>query len=455
MTDGNPAKLIIRFTIPLLISNLFQQLYNMVDTLIVGRTLGLNALAAVGSCGSMVFLVLGFANGMTAGFSIIISQQFGSQDEEALRKSFFHSLVLSLGVAVLFTGLSLAFAEKGLMLLRTRQELFKDCVGYIRIIFGGIFISVFSCLFTNVIRAMGDSRPTLYFNTAACLANIVLDFSLIKGFGMGVEGAALATVLSQLLVLILSVFYMLKKYPALALDKKNCFFESREAGLQLKLGSAMGLQNSIISVGGMLVQYALNGIGTTAVAAFSAAQKIEMIAHMPMISLGTAVTTYVAQNYGAKKRERIWKGVRQSACIGIGFGLLMGVVNTFLGGFFASFFIPGQDEAIAFAHRYLSISSKLYFVLAALYVYRSSLQGLGQSVIPSFAGMMELVMRAAAAVVLSAKIGFTGICWANPLAWIGACVPCVIAYFLTKNSLNKKKTESAPGAVDRREYEGN
>lgn len=455
MTNGNPAKLIIRFTIPLLISNLFHQLYNMVDTLIVGRTLGLNALAAVGSCGSIVFLVLGFANGMTAGFSIIISQQFGSEDEQALRKSFFHSLVLSLAVAALFTGLSLTFAQKGLMLLRTQKELLADCVGYVRIIFGGILISVFSCLFTNVIRAMGDSKSTLYFNAAACLVNIVLDYTFIKGFGMGVEGAALATVISQLLVLILCVIYMLKKYPVLRLETKHCRFEIREAGIQLKLGSAMGLQNSIISVGAMLVQYALNGIGTTAIAAFSAAQKIEMIAHMPMVSLGTAVTTYVAQNYGAKKPDRIWKGVRQSACIGVLFGLIMGVVNTLFGGFFASFFIPGQAEAIAFAHRYLSISSKLYFVLAALYVYRSSLQGVGQSVIPSFAGIMELIMRATAAIVLSAKIGFTGICWANPLAWIGACVPCVIAYLVTKKWLTGEKTETAPGGADRREYERN
>jgi putative MATE family efflux protein len=438
LTVGSPALLILSFTVPLLIGNIFQQFYSMADTFIVGRTIGVAALAAVGCTGSISFLILGFVMGFTSGTSILTAQRFGAGDEGGVRRSFAVSIVLSILMAVVLTAVSVVFTGPVLKLLRTPAEIFDDAYGYIIILFWGSAAAVLFNLLSNVMRAVGDSRTPLVFLVVACIINIILDYVFILVLHTGVVGAAYATVIAQLASCLLCILVIVKRIPLLKITREDWKPKRGELLEHLRVALPMGFQMSIIAIGVMVLQFSLNKLGTVAVAAFTAAQKIDMIATLPMSSFGVTMATYTAQNFGARKFDRIRSGIIQSAILSGSFSILIGILFIFTGHHLAAIFIGSDPHAVSLAHTYLKINGSSYIVLSFLFIFRQTLQGLGDSLIPTIAGIMELVMRAFAAIILSIFFGFGGICFASPLAWIGSCVPLSIALAVTMKKLLRK-----------------
>ncbi|MDR3335434.1 MAG: MATE family efflux transporter [Treponema sp.] len=438
LTVGNPALLILSFTIPLLVGNLFQQFYNMADAFIVGRTIGVQALAAVGCTGSINFLILGFVIGFTQGASIITSQRFGAGNTAGVRRSFAASIYLGIGLTVALMLVSILSARPLLRLLRTPPEIFDDAYSYIIVIYWGIAAAVLFNLCSNMMRAVGDSRTPLIFLVIACIINIILDYVFILVVHTGVKGAAYATVIAQFLSGVLCIPVIIKKLPILRITKADWRINGAEIWEHIRVAFPVGFQMSIIAIGIVTVQFALNRLGTIAVAAYTASQKIDQFASMPLGSFGAAMTTFAAQNYGARKYDRIRTGVIQCAIMSCSFSVVMGILYFFAGHHFAAIFIGAEAEAVNLAHTYLRIYGIFYIFLAILFIFRQTLQGLGNSLVPTIAGIAELVMRTFAAIILSHYFGFTGICFAGPLAFIGACIPLSIAIILTMKQLTRK-----------------
>lgn len=427
MTVGFPAKQILYFSIPLLIGNLFQQFYNMADTFIVGRTLGSNALAAVGCTGGLTFLLQGFATGTTAGMSIVTAQRFGAQDEEGVKRSFAVSCLISILVTVALTVFGLLATGPLLHILRTPAEIFDDAYRYFIFIVGGLASCMLFNLLSNAMRAVGDSFSPLVFLIIACVLNIILDFAFILNLGMGVAGAAIATLVAQFLSGFLCIFYIKWKVPVLRIGLKHFKCTAEDWRRHFKLGLPMGFQSSIIALGTIIVQFALNSLGTTEIAAYTAASKLDNLGILPLMSFGIAMATYVGQNHGANKPHRIRQGIFQCSLISIAFALFIGVIDVCFGGSLSALFLAGDTVAIQLSHEYLMINGVCYSLLALLFVFRYSLQGLGYSFVPTVAGIAELVMRSICAIALTSVIGYTGTCIANPLAWIGSLTPLSIA----------------------------
>ncbi|MDA3974161.1 MATE family efflux transporter [Enterococcus thailandicus] len=438
LTKGNPAKLIFIFTIPLLIGNIFQQFYNMVDMIIVGQTLGKNALAAVGSTGSLTFLIIGFAQGLTAGLAIITAQRFGAQDYRGLKKSFATSIIISLVVTIILTVLSLLFIRPMLQLMQTPPEIIDQAQAFISIILMGIFASMSFNLLSNIIRALGDSRTPLFFLIIAVIINVILDLVFIIHFGMGVEGAGIATVIAQVASSLLCLIYIKRKIPLLQLRKKDFVFDKKEIRTHLNISLPMAFQASIIAIGAIILQSALNSLGTDVVAAQAAAGRIDQFATQPMMSFGITMATFTAQNYGAKEYGRILKGVKQCLLMSGGFSIVAGAVVIIFGHSFVHLFVDASETRVfELAQIYFNINGSLYWILAILFILRYTLQGLGQSKIPTIAGIMELLMRSFAAIFLTALWGYPGAAAASPLAWIGSVAVLLYSYFKAIKKLRK------------------
>ena len=434
MTSGKPIKLIWNFTIPLLIGNLFQQFYNMADTFIVGRTIGVHALASVGSTGSIIFLILGFANGLTAGLAIPLAQRYGAKNYSGVKRSFYVSILISAVVAILLTVLSMVFCRQILEIMQTPVEIIDGAYDYLMVIFAGIFSSMAFNLLSNIFRSIGDAKTPLYFLVIACIMNIILDVVFIAGIGMGVEGAGYATVLSQIFSALACILYIWKKIPILRLNSKDFVAESVDVKEHVRISFPMAFQSSIIAIGAIIIQITLNQLGATAVAAYTAAQKIDQVAILPMMSFGVTMATFVAQNYGAKKYDRIWRGVRDCIKLSLTFAISVGIIlNVFSPIFIRAFVGVGHEEVVELGAIYFITNGTMYSLLSLLFIYRYTLQGVGKTFTPTVAGIMELCMRAFAAVVLSNLYGYTGATMANPLAWLGSLIPLIIAYYLFKN----------------------
>ena len=446
LTHGHPAKLIFYFTIPLLIGNIFQQFYSMSDMIIVGQTLGKDALAAVGSTGSITFLILGFAQGLTAGLSIITSQRFGGKDYRGVKRSFATSIVISAIITIILTIISLIFVRPMLVLMQTPTEIIDDAQIFISIILFGIFAAVAFNLLSNVIRALGDSRTPLLFLMIACIVNVVLDLILIINFHMGVAGAGVATVTAQVVASILCIIYIYIKIPNLQLRKKDFKLDKSEFRIHLNIALPMAFQSSIIAIGAIILQAAVNSLGTDAVAAQAAAGKIDQFAVQPMMSFGIAMATFTAQNYGAKKFGRILTGVKQCLAMSISFSLIAGEVMIVFGKQLVTLFISGQETTVLdLSQTYFIANGSMYWILAILFILRYTLQGLGQSVIPTIAGIMELVMRSFAAIFLTTLFGFFGVALASPLAWAGSVLVLFASYLKAMKRLKKLETEKEHG----------
>ncbi len=439
MTEGSAARLIVAFAIPMLIGNVFQQLYSMADMFIVGHTISTEALGAIGCTGSISMLLIHFSQGLTGGFCILTARYFGADDEKNVRKSFATGLFLSFGCILLLTAAALVFLKPFLQLIKTREELFDDAHAYIQIVVAGIGATVLYNYFAGILRAFGDSRSPLYVLIIASLVNVGLDYLLILVFRMGVRGAALATVTSQLLSAVLCLLLILKKLPVLRLGKEDLRIEGQAVKQHLAVGVPMAFQWSLISIGQIVMQSALNQLSTDAVTAFSAASKIDLFALMPSMSFSSAMTAYVPQNYGARDPKRIREGVRTCCLIAGSFCMTVGIVNFIFGGTFASFFIgSGKKELIDLAQRYLRITGPCYFLHALLMIYRNSAQGLGRTFSPVLSGIMELLMRFLTAFVLVPFFGFTGACFSSPLSWIAAGIPLAVSYYTGLKQFEKQ-----------------
>ncbi len=428
LTRGNPAKLIVLFAIPLLIGNLFQQFYHVANAFIVGRTIGVHALAAVGCTASLVFLIIGFVFGFTNGMAIVLAQRFGAGDMNGVRKSFATNLILGGIVAAFMTVMGEMFVRPLLVLMQTPPEILDQAYGYLRIVFLGLGTLVFFNVLSSCLRAVGNSRAPLWYLMIACVVNILLDLLFILGFRMGVEGAAIATVLAQLLAGLLCVPYIWKKGSVFRLTKADWKITGTDLWEHLRIGIPMGFQPLIIATGIIILQFSLNGLGAIPVAAYTAAQRIELFATLPLMSFGMAMATYTAQNLGAKQFRRIRSGVLQCTAISLAFSFLIGLVMIFFGRSLAGLFIASNPEALDLSAKYLTVGGLTYFILGLLFIFRYTLQGLGQNMVPTIAGVMELVMRVIAVLFLIGPLGFYGVCLANPLAWIGSSVPLIIAF---------------------------
>ena len=422
LTVGSPWKNILYFCVPILISNIFQQLYSMVDTIIVGKTISLSALAAVGCTGSISCLVIGFISGITSGFGVLMAQFFGAKDEENFKRSVGTCCVLSLIVAVVVTAIAVPTARPLLRLMRTGDDIIEDAHSYIVTIYWGIIATIIYNMSAAMLRAIGDSRSPLIFLIIASLLNIGFDFLCILVFKMGVMGAGVATVASQLLAGMACVIYGLKKYEILRISKRHLRWNSTFAWKHVKVGLPMALQFSITAVGIMSVQSVLNSMGTLTVAAYTAASKIDSIAQQPFIAMGAAMATYCAQNYGAHKFERIKKGINIGVILivifsAVGF-LLVFALKVPLLKLFSDDYASIQSQA----ELYLYINAGTYLLLGLIHVFRNAIQGMGFSAVTMLSGVTELIMRVIAAFVFAGLFGYIGVCFANPSAWLGADV---------------------------------
>lgn len=422
-----------------MIGNIFQQLYSVIDTLIVGRTIGVNALAAVGSTGGLNMLIIGFCTGTTAGLSIMTAQRYGAQDYKGVKRSFATSIVISAVITLILTVISVIFARHILVIMKTPASIIVDAQKFITIIFAGIFASMAFNLLSNIIRALGDSRTPLFFLVIGVIVNILFDFIFILGLHMGVEGAGYATVSAQIIAAILCLVYIYRRIPILVLRRKDFKITKKDITDHLKVGLPMGFQSSIIAIGSIVLQIMLNTLGASAVAAYTAAGKIDQLATQVGNSFGIALATYAAQNYGAREYGRISKGVRQTLTVSIIFSLVMGALIIIFGRPLVNLFIGDQQPQVtALAQIYFRFNSSSYFILAILFAIRYTLQGLGQSFIPTLAGIAELFMRIFAGIILVRMLGFTGASMANPLAWIGSCLVLLSSYFKTMQQLKRR-----------------
>lgn len=442
MTSGSPARLILAFSIPLLIGNIFQQLYSMVDTIIVGRFLGVPALAAVGSTGSLSFLVLGFVMGITSGFSVLAAQRFGAGDERGLRHFVAMSVYLGLIISIILTVLTICLTKPMLRIMNTPEDIFYDAAIYIIIIFAGILPTMFYNLLAGVLRALGDSKTPLYFLIISSVLNIVLDLFFIVTVKLGVAGAAYATIISQAVSAVLCFIYIRKKFPILKFQREELPFRFTSACQLMRVGIPMALQFSITAIGTMILQGAINSLGSTVVGAYTAACKAEQLATQPMVTFGATMASYTGQNLGAGRMDRIRKGVRSCILISCIFCMLGSLLVVFGGGFLVSLFITGdQPEVMNYAREYLNTIAIFFIPLGLIFIYRNTLQGMGDGFMPMMAGVAELVMRAFVAFYLAGKLGYLAICLAGPIAWVGADIPLMLAYYIKMNRIRKLEKE--------------
>ncbi|MBE6918546.1 MAG: MATE family efflux transporter [Ruminococcaceae bacterium] len=440
MTTGSPIRQILIFCVPLLIGNLFQQFYNLADSIIVGRMLGTDAFAAVGSTGSLNFLVLGFALGVCSGFTIPISQSFGAGDMAAVRRRCGQTVWLCLMTTALITGITFFTTGWILRITNTPPSLYDDAYTYIFIIFMGTGALVLYNMAASILRALGDSRTPLYFLIAATVINIVLDIVFMGPMDMGVEGAAFATVIAQLFSGLACLVYMDRKVPLLRLTRQDLRPDWREMLHIAGVGIPMGLQFSITAIGSVTLQSAVNSLGDLAVAGVSAGSKVHNVLAAPFETMGLAMATYCGQNLGAGRIDRIRKGVRQIMWVGLVYCAVALAAAYFFGPTMALLFIEaGETEVLALAQRFLMILVIAYPTLLVILVFRNGLQGMGFSNSAMLAGLAELVGRVAAAFTLVELWGYSGSVLAHVLAWILADLVLLPLYFYKTGRLERQQ----------------
>ncbi len=494
LTKGEPLKLILLFSVPLLIGNIFQQLYNIADIVIVGRTLGVNCLAAVGAVAPLFFLIMFAVVGLNNGFAVITGQKFGAKDFDGVRRSVAISTILSTIFTIIFTIICTVFMKPMLFIMNVPQDIIHNAYWYIQICVWGlvtvnfynllasivralgdsktplyflilasilnVFLALlfilkfgwgvpvnFYNLLASIVRALGDSKTPLYFLILASILNVFLALLFILKFGWGVPGSAIAVVLSQGFSALLCVFYIKLKFPILHMHKSDWKFnllhnkeDIKFAKEHLAVGIPMVIQFTVIGLGVLIIQSVCNSFGANVIAAFTAALRIEQIATMPMISFGIALAAFVAQNFGAKKISRIRQGVIRSSIINIILSLVMAFIIHKFGSNIVQIFIGSQSkQVIKVAHDYLWISTIFYFFLGQIFIFRNALQGMGKPLIPLTSSFAELMIRSYAAVYLAVKYSYFGIFYAGPIAWITASIILTIGYFINIKKLIKKQ----------------
>ena len=441
LTVGKPLFQILRFALPLVLGTLFQQLYSFADTVIVGRCLGTDALGAVGTTYSLNFLILGFVQGACVGFGIPVAETFGAKDQGGLRKYLFNGALLCVVLSVVFTIFTTLMAGPLLQLIHTPEELYADAVLYIRIIFLGIPATVLYNYASSVLRAMGDSQHPFYFLLAASVLNIGLDYLLIVSMGMGVDGAALATVLSQLLSGGLCAFWFFTrtaKQEELTFRGQNSLLSAGHCKRLAYIGFPMGFEYSVSAIGAVIMQDAINLLGSTAVAAQTAGEKIRQMFTLPMESVGMAMATYVGQNHGAHRTDRIQQGIKDGCTIQLTYCVAAWVVIFFVKPYAVGLVLGDADPAVtAGAIQYLAIMSMLFCFHGLLMIFRNTLQGLGYSVQAIISGVGELIGRSLGGLLaVKTGLGYVGICLSNPFAWGLAMLYCM---FMVRRMLKREE----------------
>lgn len=430
MTSGSPTKLIIGFAVPMFLGMLFQQFYNMVDTLIVGQFLGMGPLAGVGATGSLNFLVIGFVMGVCNGFAVPVAQMFGAKRETDLRRYVANSAWLGLLFSVVLTALVVIFCRPILTMLRTPKDIFEYAYLYIVIIFWGIPFTFLYNILAAIIRSLGDSRTPVIFLAASSLLNIVLDLLFIMAFHMGVEGPALATVISQAVSGLICLWYMKKKFEILKMSGE----EWKPRGYYMKMlcymGIPMGLQYSITAIGTLVLQAAVNGFGSATVAGVTAAQKIGGFISCPIEALGGTMAAYSGQNMGAGRMDRVSSGLKAASICGFVISAVLLAVVVLTGKQMSLLFLDKPEEQVVdYAYQFMVVSAAGYSLLTLVNTVRFTIQGMGFSVFAITAGVLEMIARSMAGVVLVPLIGYMGICLANVLAWIFADAFLIPAFF--------------------------
>ena len=441
LTVGKPLFQILRFALPLVLGTLFQQLYSFADTVIVGRCLGTDALGAVGTTYSLNFLILGFVQGACVGFGIPVAETFGAKDQGGLRKYLFNGALLCVVLSVVFTLFTTLMAGPLLQLIHTPEELYADAVLYIRIIFLGIPATVLYNYASSVLRAMGDSQHPFYFLLAASVLNIGLDYLLIVSMGMGVDGAALATVLSQLLSGGLCAFWFFTrtaKQEELTFRGQSSLLSAGHCKRLAYIGFPMGFEYSVSAIGAVIMQDAINLLGSTAVAAQTAGEKIRQMFTLPMESVGMAMATYVGQNHGAHRTDRIKQGIQDGCAIQLTYCVAAWVVIFFVKPYAVGLVLGDADPAVtAGAIQYLAIMSLLFCFHGLLMIFRNTLQGLGYSVQAIISGVGELIGRSLGGLLaVKTGLGYVGICLSNPFAWGLAMLYCM---FMVRRMLKREE----------------
>lgn len=444
MTQGSPLRLILLFSLPLFIGNMVLQLYSTVDAIIVRQTISTTAFSAVGSTGSITFLILGFVLGVTVGLSVITAQYYGAGDIEAVKRSIATSMMISFVVCVVLTTFSMLFCRQLLEVMQTPDDIIDRSYNYLIIIFGGIFANIMYSFYSSVMRALGNSKTPLYFLILAAIINIILDFVLIVYVNMDVAGAAYATIFSQFICGFLLFLYTRKTSEAFQLKREHFTIDKEFIKKHLASALPMGFQFSIIAIGTIIVQVTLNNFGTDYITAYTAAVRIEMILCQVYPAIGTAVVTFVAQNYGAGKIDRINVGVNKAVLITVIYTLIASCTLVFGGQFLLRFIIGTGEipEIYSNAQIYLNFCAMSFLFLGIIYVYRNALQGISRGHLTLVAGIIELFVRSGVVMVLSNIIGFSGICLASPLTWVvtGLFV-CISFKIISKDLIYRQSLE--------------
>ena len=442
MTKGSPFQLIVKFMIPIILGNLFQMLYNVMDTIIVGRFVGVKALAAVGATGIISFLILGFMQGLALGFTVLISQRYGAGDEEGVKQSVGNSYLLTAIVIVIMTVVSVSGMDWLLRIMKTPEDIFEMSRTYITIICLGMGFNILYNLLSSTLRAVGNSKTPLYFLVIAAGLNIVLDLVFIIVFHMGVAGAALATIASQGVSGLLCLIYIIKKVPLLRIQKCHLKPDRVCIRSQLALGIPMALQCSITAVGAIMVQTALNMLGSTVVAAYTVAGKVEQLATQVLTALGSTMGTYCAQNFGVKDFGRIRKGNRIAFRIAAVYSVVALLCLEAALPQLVGMFITGDlTEVIYYVRIYVTICGLFFLPLAMIFIYRNAMQGCGHGFIPMMGGVVELVCRAVVAVIAAYFMSYTGVCCANAGAWFGTGLFIWIFYRRMMKKLERQQEQ--------------
>lgn len=432
MTVGKPARLILSFALPLMLGNVFQQMYIIVDTMVVGKFVGVEALAALGAADWLNWLVIGLMQGLTQGFSILISQRFGASDWKGLNRAMAGAVLIAGIVGIALTITSLSLVHPVLVLLNTPTDIMDGALSYLHVMFSGCLAVMGYNVFAAILRAMGNSRTPLIAMVIASLLNVVLDLLFVLGFHWGIAGAAGATVLAQAVSCLICLFAVLR-LPIPKMEREDWRPSAPLYGQLLKLGAPLAFQNTIIAVGGMVVQSVVNGFGVLFVAGYTATNKLYGLLEIAATSFGFSMAAYTGQNLGARKYDRIRTGMRSASRMAVATALLISVLMILLGRYILMLFISGdpaqQEQVLAIAYRFLCIMSAMLFILYLLHVYRSALQGMGDTLIPMSSGIIEMFMRIGAAMLLPSLIGQDGVFWAEVIAWTGAAILLIAMYY--------------------------
>lgn len=440
MTSGNPLKQILKFSIPVILGSLLQNAYNIADTAIVGRTIGVGALAAVGATGTIFGFFVMLIYGLMSGFSIIAGTKYGARDYDGLRKVYFNGIILTLSVSVIITVFGTLFVKRLLLLMNTPADIIDDSCKYLFVVFCGITTTMLYNFFAEMMRALGNSKRPFIYLMIACGINIILDFTLIAGFGMGVEGAALATVISQATSAVLCGIYCHSSIVYYRINFKEFKVDFAVIKECLRIGIPNALLNAIITLGVIILQVVTNTIGTTYIAAYSAASKIISIATVPFFAITTAMNVFVSQNYGAGNIQRAKAGITQTIKFMMILNTLIVIIALTFSTFIIRFMIGNDADIIELAKKYIIVNAVAVYALVPLIALKGGMQAFGKPFFPTISGFLEVATRLFVSVYFTEKFGFTGIILTDPVTWFVTCIFFVVVYKFEINKIKSSDT---------------